>query len=494
MTPSHYQKAVFDFIQNGNGSAIISAVAGSGKTTTIVAAAKLIPSDKKVLMLAFNKSIADELANRVKLPNIECKTMHSVGFAALRTVKRYVNVDNNKTRKAVDGFVDYYNVKPEEIPGFNTIYRIISLGKNSGIGIITPNCEESWVEICENHAVFQDDDSVDVSTIAKACVEILNHSNNSMGSSIDFDDMIYLPLLANARFGSYDFVFVDEAQDMSSLNRMILKKLLKSDGRLIAVGDPHQAIYGFRGADSESMAKIQSEFNCITLPLSVSYRCAKSIVEEARKSVCHILPSDSAPEGSVTSLGSYSPADFGSKDAIICRNIAPLVSMAYSLINNGVPAVMLGTDIGKGLVTLIGTISGKKKMTVSAFSDKLEKWSSNRIQTLEQKGDEKAISILNDKVECIRIFIKNSNSQNLSDLTSTIEKFFGESKGNCITLCTSHKSKGLEFDKVFILDRSKFNPNWVKMAWMKEQENNIVYVSVTRAKNNLVYIESNSWK
>jgi len=494
MTPSTYQKAVFDFIQNGNGSAIISAVAGSGKTTTIVAAAKLIPSDKKVLMLAFNKSIADELANRVKLPNIECKTMHSVGFAALRTVKRYVNVDNNKTRKAIQGFVEHYSLKPEEIPGFNAINKIISLGKNNGIGFVAPNCEESWIEICENHAVFQDDDGVNTSMIARACAEILDYSNNSMGSCIDFDDMIYLPLLANARFGSYDVVFVDEAQDMSSLNRMILKKLLKSNGRLIAVGDPHQAIYGFRGADSESMAKIQSEFNCVTLPLSVSYRCAKSIVEEARKSVDHILPSDSAPEGSVTELDSYSPADFGSKDAIICLNVAPLVSMAYALINNGVPAVMLGTDIGKGLVTLIGTISGKKKMTVSDFADKLEKWSSNRIQTLEQKGDEKAISILNDKLECIKIFIKNSSSQNLSELTSTIEKFFGESKGNCITLCTSHKSKGLEWDKVFILDRSKFHPKWVKMEWMKEQENNIVYVSVTRAKNSLVYIKPNNWK
>ena len=63
-TPDKYQQAVCDFITDGEGSAIVEAVAGSGKTTTIVAAAKLIDRDAKCVFLAFNKSIAEELKSQ----------------------------------------------------------------------------------------------------------------------------------------------------------------------------------------------------------------------------------------------------------------------------------------------------------------------------------------------------------------------------------------------------------------------------------------------
>ena len=124
---------------------------------------------------------------------------------------------------------------------------------------------------------------------------------------IDFDDMLYLAVKLNARFDPVDWLFVDEAQDTNGIQVEIMSRLQKaeqyvrngdeetsvtsygapprfqSSTRIIAVGDPHQAIYGFRGADSNAMTSIAGRFNAVILPLSVSYRCPKAVVREAQK-------------------------------------------------------------------------------------------------------------------------------------------------------------------------------------------------------------------
>ena len=82
--PSKFQQKIYDFITNGSGNAVVSAVAGSGKTTTLLNALKLIPTNKRVLFLAFNKSIAKELQERVpNTPNIHVKTVHGFGYSSL---------------------------------------------------------------------------------------------------------------------------------------------------------------------------------------------------------------------------------------------------------------------------------------------------------------------------------------------------------------------------------------------------------------------------
>ena len=92
---SKYQKEVFNFVNNGNGNAVISAVAGSGKTTTIVNAAKLVPSNKKVLFLAFNKNIVEELSQRLQsCYNVKCSTSHAHGLQAIKKVYKYVRIFN----------------------------------------------------------------------------------------------------------------------------------------------------------------------------------------------------------------------------------------------------------------------------------------------------------------------------------------------------------------------------------------------------------------
>ena len=93
-------------------------------------------------------------------------------------------------------------------------------------------------------------------------------------SKMDFTDMIFLPIKFGVAVKQYDFVFIDECQDLNSCQRELMQKAIKPNtGRFVAVGDPAQAIYGFAGADSDSFKKLCNIPNTIQLPLSVCYRC-----------------------------------------------------------------------------------------------------------------------------------------------------------------------------------------------------------------------------
>ena len=90
-TPSTFQKDIFDFVLNDSRNAVVSAVAGSGKTTTLLKSLELISDENSVLFLAFNKSIVDELIERVpKKSNIHLKTLHKFGYGTIRK-----NFDSN---------------------------------------------------------------------------------------------------------------------------------------------------------------------------------------------------------------------------------------------------------------------------------------------------------------------------------------------------------------------------------------------------------------
>jgi len=97
--PSPLQQAIFSEVDHGTGSLIIEAVAGSGKTTTCIGCVARIPRNRSVLFLAFNKSIADELKERIP-DHTTAMTLNSFGHRALmRSVGGRINIDSNKTRQ-----------------------------------------------------------------------------------------------------------------------------------------------------------------------------------------------------------------------------------------------------------------------------------------------------------------------------------------------------------------------------------------------------------
>ena len=500
--PSKFQKDIFKFISHGEGSAIIEAVAGSGKSTTIVEALKKISPTKRSVFLAFNKSIADEI--REKVPrNVKVQTLNAMGHGAwMRFVDGNVKLNMHKTREIIlknQGLKDKYTefaVRKLQSP----VRQLVSIAKSVGLvpegcieanGLI-PDTIENWQNIIDHYDIQFGATQVggemvsDKPQAIEMAKEVLTIGLD-MWNEIDFDDQMFMTVVFNAPISKYDFVFVDEAQDVSDIQRAMLTMCLRKKGRLIAVGDPCQACYGFRGADSESLNNIAKTFNATRLPLSISYRCPKKIVAEAQRYVSHIESHENAPEGEVEQFGIYSPQMFKPNDMVVCRNTAPLIKLAYKLISAKIPATIMGRDIGKGLVTLINKFKPKG---LDALEVKLIEWRVKETTKALAKDPEANLSNIEDKFEIINMFIQCSGADTIPGLIIAIENLFGDKAVDAVILCTIHRSKGLEADRVFILDSWLLPSKYAKKDWQRVQENNLIYIAITRAKKSLFYVES----
>ena len=250
----------------------------------------------------------------------------------------------------------------------------------------------------------------------------------------------------------------------------------------------HNSIYGFRGADSEAMSRIEEDFGCINLPLSVSYRCPQAVVRAAQEFVTHIETFDGAPEGLVENLDKYDVNNFQGTDAILCRVTTPLVEAAYGLIKRRVPCRILGRDIGVGLENLIKQM---KARDIDHLEERLDNYLNREIAKLTSKGKEDKAQAVDDRVTTLRCIISHLDEGNrtIDNLIRSIQQLFTDNNKGLLTLATIHKAKGLEWQRVFILGRHKYMPScWARKAWQKQQEVNLIYVAYTRAKQELYFL------
>lgn len=475
-TWSPYQIAIFDFVQNGTGNAIVEAVAGSGKSTTIVEAMKKVKG--QAIFLAFNKSIADELKAR----GVNARTFHSLTFGPAMQAMGQSQPEMNKLRKLVD---ENFTGEQKRLYG-NFCERLVGLARGVGIGCLINDTELAWVELCEHHDIEPENDEAEFGEAIELARKLLDLSNAS--KLVDFDDMLYRSVKDGITLPKFDFIFVDEAQDTNPIQRAILKKIMRPNARLIAVGDPAQAIYGFRGADSDSMNQIASEFNTKRLPLTITYRCPTSVVKYAQQWVSHIEARDGAPEGIVQELGSkWQPTDFKAGDLVVCRKTAPLVTTAFKFIRANVPVTVMGREIGQGLKSII------KKMNangVEQLQKKLEAYQEREIEKARVKQDDAKIEAVQDKVGSLLFLIDGlkEGKRTIPDLEKGIDWLFAN-KENAVIFATIHKSKGLEAPRVWWLGRSECPAKWARQQWQKEQEINLCYVAATRAMQELYLIE-----
>jgi superfamily I DNA/RNA helicase len=767
---SQYQKAIFEAVENTTDSLIIEAVAGSGKTTTIVEAIRHVPREQSVVFLAFNKSIAEELKRRVVQPNAKCMTLHSLGLTAWKQHLAWgandLEIDGKKVRNIVDSLELPYGEWTREMS------KLVGLAKGAGIvpqgldrytsgaalydGLI-PDDDSTWDELMEFYGV--DYEEVDLELVRK----VLAMSIEQARAVIDFDDMLYMPIIAGAAFEKTDVVFLDEAQDVNGIQAEIVARMLGPESRVVAVGDPHQcqpagtlvrvpdgrnvrietlrdgdkvvsadishscfkaggetiykvskrnylgplvevfsegrksaytpnhrcianpkplcskyvvylmqrgenwrigstqfgvmagsgirtrlmtekadalwvlsihetraearfqeamiatthgipertfisqnsngkglnqelldrfwnciphqgakalnllalfnrnveyplvskatarkfsvrrpsqiqacnllpgmlvlhdqptihykkhqwkpieqvlhynfdgevyslgvtgahtyiadgitthnSIYGFRGALQDSMKRLGERFHCVSLPLSVSYRCPSTVVMKAREWVKHIEPSESAPLGLVEDCPEWDVRKFLPGDAVLCRNARPVVTVAFLLIRNKIAAKVVGRDIGQGLVSLVEKMKATNIVDLDA---RLAKYRTH--EALRAKGNEAKIAALDDKLDTIRVFMEEAGPHaGIGTLIKSIEALFGEGQDmrGMVTCSTVHKSKGLEFERVFVLDADLYMPSrWARQPWERQQEDNLCYVAATRAKRELRYIST----
>ena len=140
-TWTDHQKAVFNWALNDTGNAIVEAVAGSGKTTTLIEMVRQYSTNnpnKKLALLAYNKKIAEELKSRIVDlgNNVIAGTVHSFGFSAIRKTRKYVKVDGYKLSNI---FNDITNNKQDMKVYYSFVNKLVSLAKDTGIGIFSAN-------------------------------------------------------------------------------------------------------------------------------------------------------------------------------------------------------------------------------------------------------------------------------------------------------------------------------------------------------------------
>jgi superfamily I DNA/RNA helicase len=492
---SPQQAAIMDWVDDGSGSAFVEAVAGSGKTTTLIEACKRMSGS--VALLAFNKKIADEIKMRIRgvADNVRAGTFHSFGLAAWKGRYPKVRVDARAKSKAMIAECKVpYLLQP-------AVKKLVSLAKQAGAED-TRHRETEKTFVLIDHLIDRHDVIADVDTrgmdqeaiadvvldLGKYAVRCLEWSREAGSHTIDYDDMIWLPVTTQgASFTYYDWVLVDEAQDTNTVRRMLSSQICTLDARTIWVGDRHQAIYGFTGADANAIDIIIKKFDCTSLPLTTTYRCPKAVVRVAQQWVSHIEAHESAPEGlAYTTSAALEECNLVTGDAILCRNTRPLVSLALALTRRGKGCHVEGHDIGQGLIRMA---TQWKVQSVAGLIKNLEAYRIRETERLRAREADYAIEALNDRIDTLLVITDGCDT--VAELTAKIDGMFqnttSEGKASTIILSTVHKAKGREWDRVFILGFDIYMPSkWAKKSWQKDQETNLMYVAATRARKELV--------
>lgn len=329
---------------------IVQARAGTGKTTTLIGGIKVMmgidpgitPSPqqqavwdcmalskgvKSICFVAFNKSIAEELKRRVPV-GCEAMTMHGMGFKAVTRAFPKVRVNEHRVDDIIASLLnrDIRDIRRESPVFVSATKQLVNLCKMN----LSETDVESLNELVDHYDIeFEGTDKAKVFDMVPKVLERCRDVQRD--GCIDFSDMIWLPVALNLPVYKYGVVLVDEAQDLSKVQQELAKR---AGQRLILCGDPSQAIYGFAGADSESMKRMGEELEgpknadcpdcqfgrlrkngfpcprcrttgrigtgCIILPLTVTRRCGKAIVIEAKKYVSDFEAHESCPEGKVT--------------------------------------------------------------------------------------------------------------------------------------------------------------------------------------------------
>lgn len=486
------QQSFIEALSQGHSSITLDAVAGSGKTTTLVLAAQALnPKPSQVLALAFNKKIATELEKRLP-KSIDVRTLNGLGHRAWGDfLKRRLTLNNDKLGTICSEVCKELDIGEH----WRSLLTLTQKAKEAGLAPnTTQGCiglmkdeMESWAWLIAQHNIENGE------KLISAARKVLSKSIlSALGGEIDFSDQLYMPAIFRAPMPQYPIVLVDEAQDLSEIQHELIARVAKH-GRLIAVGDPKQAIYGFRGAMSNSMEVLSNKFNSQRLSLSYTFRCPKVLVKMAQEIVSNIKCPDGAENGAFFDLGQdWTPEDLAPNSAILCRNIAPLLKLGIQCFRAGISAHIVGRDIGAALIKAAKELSGS---STKELHDSVRDWQGKK--RILANGNMQVMAKADETAEALHFVIEQAKAQSPHEVENQLKKLFSKDNGS-ITLSTIHRAKGLEWDQVYLLDSWRIPQKFAQVAvendpegcaWMLEQEQNLKYIAITRARKKLIFIE-----
>lgn len=550
MKPTAQQQAVIDFVNSQMSlqgskkqSLFISAVAGAGKTSLLMMLAEQIKqrlSTQKMstVMCAFNVHIAKEITKRlenmgISWKEIESKTINGLGnkFLTLafknKTQKENIIPNGNpKYRDIIDAHMEkyLYVLKNAGIDtddkGLlseikNEIKTLTSFARNTQTD---PKDEEALMELVYHYDLSIDPLKASWPFVWKSVRMVIAAGKDLYQKTgiIDYDDQIVYPVELKLSRKFYDIVCVDEAQDLNRAKIELLKRVVKDSGMLIFVGDEYQAIQGFSGSDTNSVKNIINEFGCQTMPLSVCFRCDADIIAMAKQIVPHIEARANAPKGIVKVIKSESQMfDMLQEgkmaedpDLVLCRINADLVTGALECIRRGKRAVVRGQNIGQGILSLLKRVAefaGTKveDLDFKKVNELIQKYAADEVERINRLKDaEEKVAKFLDRIETLNAVmeaylcqLQPSERPSSLGLQAYLETFIDDSDNgkDCeirpIIFSSVHRAKGSEFKRVFIIRPELMPFPAAKQDWQVQQELNILYVAITRAKEELYFVE-----
>lgn len=518
--PTAEQEAILAAATKDSASLMVTAYAGCGKTSTLELLSHALPKAPS-LALAFNVKIKKELEQRFP-GHFEVLTLNGLGHRAwARFTGRRLTLEDRKLGKLITQELKDQGGQAEE--DWSDLRALVNAARQQGLtpdaaglpraeGLLS-DTPEVWMDLAFECGIVL---AAQERLIALARKILTISCKMACGGVIDFDDQIYMSTCFGGQFPQFPLLMVDEAQDLSPLNHKQVAKVVGLDGRLIVVGDPKQAIYAFRGADSASMGKLRKLRKVwVDLPLATTFRCPKVVVGRQQEhapgfvawasniegrfgDILEFVARKPSPNGlpltepvvveKVESTWAYKDLEQlagGKRVAMLCRNNAPLLSMAFKLLKGGVGVTILGRDIGKSLIALAKKTSKDDDTPIAQFVAQVEVWMASETSMLEANGKDGLVAGVRDRGECL-LAVAESGAQTVGELRSALESLFAREYG-VVTLATGHRSKGLEWPVVVHLDPWRIPSRFAQSSPAQmEQEMNLRYVIETRAQDTLV--------
>ena len=496
---SKYQTAIFDEIEHGIGNMVVTAAAGSSKTTTIENCLRFIPGDKKCLFLAFNVSTVDKLKKEIRnICNTHIMTFHGLGNRILREngiITEGTIIDEFKYSR----YIKQHILELTDEENFaNLGVKIISYINNI---VVLTNYARYYMTMRERdiEEVAKIYGIVPVSDEYAVVKKVLIWGKDNR-TNIDHTDMIWLPNIMNLATKRYqfDFIFIDEAQDTTLAHQQLVDKTFKRGCRFIAVGDPRQQINVWCGATEKAIENYEKRPSTKKLSLPVSYRCPRKIVEMAKNYAPEIEACDFAEDGNI--LYDVSANDARPGDMVLCRIISKLLEQYLTYLRNNKKAYLKGSDgIKETYLELISKVNAKRIdarcLTQNGLIPQLYKLYFERLDEIKTRlniDEEEAfyhyeILSLYDDIEALKVLSEGLDT--VEELIDKIKVIFNGDSENAIILSTVHKAKGMEADNIFILCPSLLPSRLANKEWEVKAEENLIYVAITRAKKTLNYIK-----
>lgn len=468
---SNFQQAIFRDVAEGDGHTVVLARAGTGKTTTIMEALTMIPSGLTTLVCAFNKSIEKELAARVQKAglSVEVKTLHAFGFRALGNAFR-PQLNQYKVRDILEKLVPGDDKREHR----DELRKCVSLCKGN---LIERDDIEAVDGVCLDYGIDSGEKPEDRIAFCKTVLDVMDTCARNT-KDVDFDDMVWLPVVLDLNVWRFDRVFVDETQDLNAAQIELALKACAEGGRVCVVGDDRQAIYGFRGADSSAIPNLVRRLDAKTLPLSVTYRCARKIVALAAQIVPDFEAAPNAKDGEIidaTELDLSEKAQAG--DFILSRTNAPLVKHCLALLARGTAAAIQGRDVS---AQLLKVVKKSKAKTIPDLAGWLREWRVRECERMLRKDPDADTTRITDTADCIDAISEGETS--VAAVSAKIQALFSDTdETRRVTLSSTHKAKGLERERAWVL-ADTYRPT------AGTEEANLWYVAVTRAKSTLFLV------